>query len=41
VRGRLVDFITHMSAHPWRLPFPEVWNEPGATYAGNSVMIGQ
>ena len=35
----MIEFITHESAHSWVLPFPEIWNEPIATYVGNLVMI--
>ncbi len=35
----MVEFITHESVHAWVLPFPEVWNEPVATYVGNLTMI--
>lgn len=35
----MIEFITHESVHSWVLPFPEVWNEPIATYVGNLVMI--
>ena len=34
----MIEFITHESVHSWVLPFPEVWNEPIATYVGNLVM---
>jgi hypothetical protein len=35
----MIEFITHESVHSWELPFPEIWNEPLATYVGNLVMI--
>ncbi|MCU0959954.1 MAG: hypothetical protein MUF48_07590 [Pirellulaceae bacterium] len=35
----MIEFITHESVHSWVLPFPEVWNEPIATYVGNLVMM--
>lgn len=35
----MIEFITHESVHSWVLPFPEIWNEPVATYVGNLVMI--
>ncbi len=35
----MIEFITHEAVHSWVLPFPEVWNEPIATYVGNLVMI--
>ncbi|MGV8829365.1 MAG: hypothetical protein ACWA6U_13730 [Breznakibacter sp.] len=35
----MIEFLTHESVHSWVLPFPEVWNEPIATYIGNLVMI--
>jgi hypothetical protein len=35
----MIEFITHESVHSWVLPFPEVWNEPIATYVGNLAMI--
>lgn len=35
----MVEFLTHESVHSWVLPFPEVWNEPIATYVGNLVMM--
>lgn len=35
----MIEFITHETVHSWVLPFPEVWNEPIATYVGNLVMI--
>lgn len=35
----MIEFLTHESVHSWVLPFPEVWNEPIATYVGNLVMI--
>lgn len=34
----MVEFLTHESVHSWVLPYPEVWNEPIATYVGNLVM---
>lgn len=34
----MIEFITHESTHSWVLPFPEVWNEPIATYVGDLVM---
>ena len=35
----MIEFVTHESVHSWVLPFPEVWNEPIATYVGNLVMM--
>lgn len=35
----MIEFLTHEAVHSWVLPFPEVWNEPIATYVGNLVMI--
>ncbi len=35
----MIEFLTHESVHSWVLPYPEVWNEPIATYVGNLVMI--
>lgn len=35
----MIEFITHETVHSWVLPFPEIWNEPIATYVGNLVMI--
>jgi hypothetical protein len=35
----MIEFITHESVHSWVLPFPEIWNEPIATYVGNLVMM--
>jgi len=35
----MIEFLTHESVHSWVLPFPEVWNEPIATYVGDLVMI--
>jgi len=35
----MIEFVTHESVHSWVLPFPEIWNEPIATYVGNLVMI--
>jgi hypothetical protein len=35
----MIEFITHEAVHSWVLPFPEIWNEPIATYVGNLVMI--
>lgn len=35
----MIEFITHESVHSWVLPYPEVWNEPIATYVGNLVML--
>ncbi len=35
----MIEFITHETVHSWVLPFPEVWNEPIATYVGNLAMI--
>lgn len=35
----MIEFITHESVHSWVLPYPEIWNEPIATYIGNLVMI--
>lgn len=35
----MIEFITHESVHSWVLPFPEIWNEPIATYMGNLVMM--
>lgn len=37
-REGMVEFITHETVHSWVLPFPEIWNEPIATYVGNLVM---
>ena len=34
----MIEFITHETVHSWVHPFPEVWNEPIATYVGNLVM---
>ena len=34
----MIEFITHESVHSWVLPFPEIWNEPIATYIGDLVM---
>jgi hypothetical protein len=34
----MIEFITHESTHSWVLPFPEIWNEPLATYVGDLVM---
>lgn len=34
----MIEFITHESVHSWVLPYPEVSNEPIATYIGNLVM---
>ena len=34
----MIEFITHESIHSWVLPFPEIWNEPIATYVGDLVM---
>jgi hypothetical protein len=34
----MIEFITHESTHSWVLPFPEIWNEPIATYVGDLVM---
>lgn len=34
----MIEFLTHESTHSWVLPYPEVWNEPIATYVGNLVM---
>lgn len=34
----MIEFLTHESVHSWVLPFPEIWNEPIATYVGNLVM---
>lgn len=34
----MIEFITHESVHSWVLPFPEIWNEPIATYVGDLVM---
>lgn len=34
----MIEFITHETTHSWVLPFPEIWNEPIATYVGNLVM---
>lgn len=38
-REGMVEFLTHESIHSWVLPFPEVWNEPIATYVGDLVMM--
>ncbi|WP_289054567.1 hypothetical protein [Carboxylicivirga marina] len=35
----MIEFLTHESVHSWVLPYPEVWNEPIATYVGNLVMM--
>lgn len=35
----MIEFITHESTHSWVLPYPEVWNEPVATYVGDLVMM--
>ena len=35
----MIEFLTHESVHSWVLPYPEVWNEPIATYVGNLVML--
>ncbi|MEI6074870.1 MAG: hypothetical protein WCS94_04800 [Verrucomicrobiota bacterium] len=35
----MIEFITHESTHSWVLPFPEIWNEPIATYVGDLVMM--
>jgi hypothetical protein len=35
----MIGFITHEATHSRALPFPEIWNEPIATYVGNLVMI--
>ncbi|AQT68271.1 hypothetical protein STSP2_01429 [Anaerohalosphaera lusitana] len=35
----MIEFITHESVHSWVLPFPEIWNEPIATYVGDLVMV--
>ena len=35
----MIEFITHEATHSWVLPFPEIWNEPIATYVGNLVMM--
>jgi len=35
----MIEFMTHEAVHSWVLPFPEVWNEPIATYVGNLVMM--
>ena len=34
----MIEFITHETVHSWVLPFPEIWNEPIATYVGDLVM---
>jgi hypothetical protein len=34
----MIEFLTHESVHSWVLPFPEIWNEPIATYVGDLVM---
>lgn len=34
----MIEFITHESVHSWVLPYPEIWNEPIATYIGDLVM---
>lgn len=38
-REGMIEFLTHESTHSWVLPFPEVWNEPIATYVGDLVMM--
>lgn len=35
----MVEFLTHEAVHSWVLPYPEVANEPIATYVGNLVML--
>lgn len=35
----MIEFLTHESVHSWVLPFPEVWNEPIATYIGDLVLM--
>lgn len=35
----MIEFLTHESVHSWVLPYPEVANEPIATYVGNLVML--
>lgn len=35
----MIEFLTHEAVHSWVLPYPEVWNEPIATYVGNLVMM--
>ena len=37
-KDSMIEFITHESTHSWVLPFPEIWNEPIATYVGDLVM---
>ena len=34
----MIEFVTHESTHSWVLPYPEIWNEPIATYVGDLVM---
>lgn len=34
----MIEFVTHEAVHSWVLPYPEIWNEPIATYVGNLVM---
>lgn len=38
-RAGMYEFLTHELTHSWVLPFPEIWNEPIATYVGDLVMI--
>lgn len=35
----MIEFLTHEAVHSWVLPYPEVWNEPIATYVGDLVMM--
>lgn len=35
----MIEFLTHESVHSWVLPYPEVWNEPIATYVGHLVAM--
>ncbi len=37
-RPGMYEFLTHELTHSWVLPFPEIWNEPIATYVGDLVM---
>ncbi|MGL5317728.1 MAG: hypothetical protein ACRC9Q_03415 [Bacteroidales bacterium] len=38
VEDSMIEFVTHEAVHSWVLPYPEIWNEPIATYVGNLVM---
>lgn len=38
-KAGMYEFLTHEAVHSWVLPYPEVWNEPIATYVGNLVQI--